>query len=179
MTAVYSVASVTALKDVDPIVNALQSGVKRAVIDTGGFAPSWYTWRKATGSSGWSAGVPDERLPVIVRPTNNPNEGAWVSDSLFKVFSAIKPPGTPAELFKEVNKGIEWIATLPSGSTIRYISDGANWKVLFMSPLFSSDVSTPTVTPDELGQFYIYNDGDGSLNAFIATGTTSADWLAL
>lgn len=186
MSAVYSVDSIATLKTINPLsvttptgTRALFDGEKRSVIDTGGFAPSWYTFRKLGGSPGWPTGVPTERLPVIVRPTTNPAEGAWISDSLYKVFSSVKPTDTPANLFKEVNKGVEWITTFASGSTARYISDGTNWKLLFISAVYSSTVDPPSSTPDDIGQYYIYNDGSFK-TAYIATGTTnSTDWSAL
>lgn len=186
MAAVYSVDSITTLKAIDPLsvsipsgTRALFDGEKRSVINTGGFTPSWYTYRKVGGSPGWPTGVPSETLPVIVRPTTNSTDGAWVSDSLYKIFSTVKPSDTPPNLLKDVNKGIEWIATLTSGSTIRYVSDGTVWKPLFMSPVFSSTVNPPSITPDEIGQVYIFNDGTVK-SAYIANGTsTSSDWLAL
>lgn len=185
MSAVYSVESIAALKTINPLAavtptgaRALFDGEKRSVLNTG-FAPSWYTYRKVTGSPGWPTGAPAEMLPVVVRPTTNPAEGAWISDSLYKVFNSVKPTDTPTNLFKEVNQGIEWITTFASGSTARYISDGTVWKLLFISAVFSSTVNPPTTTPDEVGQYYIFNDGSFKA-AYIATGTSSStDWIAL
>jgi hypothetical protein len=182
MSAVYSVGTLAELKTINPLsvstsvgTRALYDGEKRAVLETG-FTPSWYTWRP---SASWATGIPNEIEPVIIRPTTNTSEGAWVSDSLHKVFSTVKPSDTPPNLFKEVNKGIEWITTFTSGSTARYISDGTVWKMLFISPIIGT-VNPPTGTPDEIGQYYIYYvDVVTSAVYFSVNTTDSTGWAAL
>lgn len=182
MPAVYSVGTFAELKAINPLsvstsagTRALYEGEKRAVMETG-FTPSWYTWRP---SANWATGIPNEVEPVIIRPTTNTSEGAWVSDSLHKVFSTVKPSDTPPNLFKEVNKGIEWITTFTSESTARYISDGTTWKMLFISPI-KSTVNPPTVTPDEIGQFYIYYLDSNTFAVYFAVHTTdSTGWVAV
>lgn len=186
MTAVYSVESIAALKAINPLsvstptgTRALYDGEKRSILNTGGYAPSWYTYRRALGSPGWPTGIPGENLPVVVIPTTNGTDGAWVSDSLYKVFKTTAPTDTPVNLFKEINKGVEWIATFASGSTARYISDGTAWKLLFISAIYSTTVNPPVSTPEEIGQYFIYNDGSTKAVYFSVGTTGSFDWIAL
>lgn len=185
MSTVYSVNTLEDLKAINPLstvtpsgTRALYDGEKRAVLETG-FTPSWYTYRKTVGSPGWPTGIPDEHSPIIIRPTTNPSDGAWISDSLHKFFSNTKPGNTPVNLFKEINKGVEWITTFSSGSTARYISDGTAWKVLFISPIVNT-VNPPTIAPDEIGQFYIYYVGDSDPAVYFSVHTTdSTGWVAV
>lgn len=183
MATVYGVADIAALKALNPDSistpkgdRALLDGEIRLVQDTGNnYSPSFYCWRKFGGMPGWPTGIPAELQPIIIAPTIGSDKGAWVSMSIKTIVSTSKPGDTPVNLFKEINKGLQWLAILENSASIFYVSDGTNWKVLGLEPIVSS-VDPPNIIPDEIGQTYVGNN----LSIYVSKDTSlSTDWVLI
>ena len=182
MATVYGVADIATLKAIDPNnyptaagTRALLDGQILLVENIPSYPPSFYCWRKNGGTPGWPTGIPAEIQPIIIAPTTGSTEGAWISTSIKTIVSTAKPGDTPANLFKEVATGLQWLAVLANSAAILYISDGSNWKVVGLETIVSA-TDPPTITPDEIGQTYV---GDNT-NIYISIDTIdSTNWVLI